>query len=198
MLGELLKRLPADAGDARNLVTDALGIPENLKTKVATIRSDPDLNEQAKVRRIKALALGSPSEHLQQLQGRADAMKADVQNLRLALAPKADRADLFAADQRDKVLSFGRSLPQHELLRYAMEDQVYAEAILLAPHPTMTGLSREQLELVKAAYVERNFGPQLAGITAREKVLEVVNAALEIATNAFRREAGLNEMDIAA
>ena len=197
MLDQFLERLPATAKVERELIATVLGIPENLKTKIAEIRGDGDLNDAAKVRKIKELALGDPLSHLKQLSSRAAAMSTDLANLRQTMQPKQpDRADLFGESQRRELRDYVRTLPPAERARLVMEDQAVTEAVLLA-HPRLSGLSSEQLEAVKQAYTERNFGPQLAGIEQREKILAEVNSAIEHATNMFRREAGLTEREAA-
>jgi hypothetical protein len=142
------------------------------------------------------MAKGAPLEHLRQIRRRVANMAADTQNLRLALAPKApDRSDLFGELQRREVRDHLRTLPDGQRLRLAMEDPAVTEAVLNA-NPVLSGLSAEQLDLVRDGHIERHFAPQLRGIEAREEVLETVNAAIEIATSQFMKETGVNDEEI--
>jgi hypothetical protein len=196
MLDEFLKRLPAEAKEERALVTAAFGIPGTVKEKADEIRGNTRLSEIGKQEKIKELAVGNPLAHLKQLRSRAAAMTADVQNLRKGLQPKApDRADLFGEMQRQELRTFLRTLPDAKRLRLAMEDAAITEAVLHAS-PALSGLSQEQHELVKEAYVERAFGAQLRGIEKREEVISNVGSALTIATRQFLNESGLTEKEI--
>ena len=192
MLDELLKRLPAEATQEREIVTVALRLPEALKAKADAIRGDADLTPDAKARKVKELALGTPLSHLKQLRDRAASMSADVEYLRLAMKPKApDRSDLYGQAERYKLLDLIRAMPEAERFRQCMEDPIFSEAVLTGPHRLSSGLSTEQFELVEKAHVERLHGPQVAGLEKRAAIIEVVTSAMEIAESMFCRESGL-------
>jgi hypothetical protein len=197
MIEEFLKRLPEHAREERGLIEAAFGIPQTLKSRAADIRGDAQLSETGKQNKIRALAAGSPLEHLKQIRSRAAAMKADVNNLRQAFKPKApDRSDSYGELQRRELRDHLRTLPQAERFRMAMEDPTIMEAVLHAPHPVVAGLTNEQHDLFMEAYLDRTFGSQIRGVEQREEIIETVGAALEIATSQFRNESGLKDEDI--
>ncbi len=205
MLDQFLKRLPAEATAERDLITQAFGLPTAVKSKVAEIKGNIRLSDDAKRDDIRAMVLGNPLGYLKQLNGRAAAMTADLNNLKKSFAPKApDRADLFGEMQRRELRDHARSLPPEKRLRAIMDDAQLTEAVLLG-HPSLSGLSTEsqadapsQFEIVRQHYIEKTFGPQLRGVEAREQVVEVVNAALKVAILQFRNESGLNENEMVA
>jgi hypothetical protein len=194
MLSEFLKRLPSTAKEERALVEAAFGLRGTVAEKAAAIRGDQRLSEAGKAADIRAMALGNPREHLRQIRSRAAAMRADAQNARLAMQPKApDRNDLAGEARRREMRDYLRSLPAEQRLRVAMESAEMTEAVIDAPHPALSGLSAEHLDLVRDGHMEKTFGPQLREIEQREKVIEVVNSAIEVATSQFRKETGLSE-----
>lgn len=196
MKDEFLKRLPSSAAEERAIVEALFGLPNTIREKAAAIRADGRLSDGAKADDIRQMAKGTPRQHLQQLRSRAAAMKADVQNRRLALKPKeVDRSDLYAEMQRRELRDHLKTLPAEQRLRAAMDDPAITEAVLNAP-AALSGLSAEHLGLVRDGHMEKTFGPQLADIEKREAVLEVINSAVEIATAQFRRETGLAENEI--
>ncbi len=198
MLDEFLQRLPAGATEERSMVETAFGIPANFKRRAGEIRSDARLSNLAKVDDVKKAALGTFAAHLNQIRSRAAAMTADLTNLRKAMQPPApDRADLYGQAERHKLLDRVLALPQAERFRLAMEDQAVMGAVLAHQHVLFSGLSAEQLSEVRDAFIERNFGPQLAGIEQREEIVETLNSALQVATMQFRNEAGLTEREYA-
>ena len=143
MLDQFLKRLPAEATAERDLITQAFGLPTAVKSKVAEIKGNIRLSDDAKRDDIRAMVLGNPLGHLKQLHGRAVAMTADLTNLKKSFAPKAaDRADLFGEMQRRELRDLVRSLPPEKRLRAVMADAALTEAVLLA-HPSLSGLSTD-------------------------------------------------------
>jgi hypothetical protein len=196
MLDEFMKRLPTTATEERALVTAAFGITTTVREKTEAIRGNARLSEAGKIDDIRAMAKGAPLEHLRQIRRRVANMAADTQNLRLALMPKApDRSDLWSELQRRELRDHLRTLPDPQRLRLAMEDPAITEAVLDA-NPILSGLSAEQLDLVRDGHIERHCAPQLRGIEQREEVIATLNAAVEIASLQFLKESGLDEKEI--
>lgn len=196
MIEQLLNRLPTEATDEREIVTIALTIPENLKAKAAELAADVNLSEVGRQAKMKALAT-DPLTHLRQVKARADAMAASVANLKKAMQPTPpDRADAVLAGLHREIRDWLRAQPSPNRFRAASENPDIAAAVLHVPAP-LTGLSQEQINLVREKQIEREHGPQLRGLAQREEILEVVTAALQIASSEFSKVSGLSEAEIA-
>jgi hypothetical protein len=203
MRDEFLKRLPAAAAEERALIEQLFGISGTVREKAAAIRGDGRLSETGKADDVRAMAKGAPLAHLKQIKARAAAMAADVANARKAFAPPApDRSDLFAETQRRELRDHLWKLPAEQRLRAAMDDPAKAEAVLLA-NPSLSGLTTHgedgapsQYDLVRDQYLQSKFGEQIRAVERREAVVEVISAAVEVASSQFRRESGLNEEEI--
>jgi hypothetical protein len=196
MRDEFLKRLPPNAAEERALVEQLFGIPRTVAEKRAAILNDRRLSEQGKIDDTRTMARGTPLQHLQQLRARVTAMTADVANRRKAVQlPEPDRTDLSAEMRRAELRSFVRGLPQEEKLRFVLGNEAAATAVL-DQVPAISGLNDDLFDRVKQERIERLFGPQLAEIEKREAVVEVVDAALEVATSQFRKESGLDDQEI--
>jgi hypothetical protein len=190
---EFLKRLPSTAKEERALVEAAFGIPGGIRQKKQEIFADARLSDAGKVEDVRKMATGTPLQHLRQIRQRAANMAADTRNMRAALKPKeVDRTDIVAEMQRKELRDYLRSMPDGKKVGAAMENPEIAEAAFHA-HPMLSGLSGAQLEVIREGYLERQFGPQLREIKAREEVVEVLDAALEVAASQFLKETGLSE-----
>jgi hypothetical protein len=194
MKDEFLRRLPATATEERQMVEQAFGIPRTVAEKKAAILSDARLKDEAKAADIKAMARAAPLQHLRQIRQRAANMTADVQNARLAMAPKRDKDG--EADRREIRDAVIRELPAEHRLRRMLENPTIAEAFLLAPDPVVSGLSDEQFETVRQTYTEKKFGDKLRAVEKREEVIETLDAAIRVATSQFQRETGIAENEI--
>jgi hypothetical protein len=197
MKDEFLKRLPASAAEERALVEQLFGIPRTVAEKRAAILSDGRLSDAGKAADIRNMATGAPLQHLRVIRQRAANIAADAKNARLAMQPKApDRSDLAGEARRREMRDYLRSLPAEQRLRMAMESAEMTEAVIDAPHPALSGLSAEHLDLVRDGHMEKTFGPQLRDIEKREEVVEVLNSAVEVASSQFMRESGLGAEEI--
>jgi hypothetical protein len=204
MKDEFLKRLPATAAEERAMVEAAFGLRGTVAAKANEIRSNTRLSDAGKADDIRAMARGTPLQHLRQIRQRAANMAADVANQRRAFAPPTpDRSDLFGEAQRSELRAFVRGMSQEQRLRAVMNDESLAEAVLQA-HPSLSGLTTQgedgapsQYDLVRDQYLQSKFGEQIRAVERREEVVEVLNSAVEIASSQFKRETGLDDQDIA-
>lgn len=193
---EFLRRLPGDAKTERALIETALAIPANLKEKTAAVRLDENLSDAGKNAKVREIASGSPLDHLRQIQKQTKAMSTDIANLRGAMQIKPPEPGSLLAAQQREIRDRFLALPEEGRFRLAKEDPAIGEAILNGPHPAFSGLPKEQIELIRQSHIERLYGAQIAGLEKRKAIIEVVAAAVEIATKQFAAESGLTVAEI--
>ena len=86
-----------------------------------------------------------------------------------------------------------RNLPHVERIRTVLEgENSIASAVLNAP-AVLSGLNADIYSHVAEAQMERTFGPQLREIERREEIAGNLNAAVDVVTSQFRKEAGLKD-----
>jgi hypothetical protein len=174
------------------IVESAFGILAGVQAKAADIRLDKRLSDFGRTERLGELMKGTVGEHLAQLRSRAQVLRADIEgrkkNLRL---PEIDRDDRYGQEERRQIVEYIRGLPLGERLRAATANPQAMQAVLNAPLPIMTGLSDFQIEEVRKAAEQKQFGPQQKQFVAEERQAAVIDDAIALVDSMIAKETGV-------
>jgi hypothetical protein len=204
-LENFLSRVHDGGKTERELITIALAIAGRVTEEADKTRADRRLSDVGRQAKIVDFAAGGPWAYLTKLKDSAVKLRESIATFQATLFPKdLDQSEVVRAMRLQALCDLQLEAKRADRLRIAMTDDPFAEADLLAPHPSLSGISTEtangdqpsEMALVLDAYRERNYPEQLDGIKVRERSLEAVNAALTEATRVIITQAGVTAEEI--
>ncbi|WP_128925596.1 hypothetical protein [Bradyrhizobium guangxiense] len=174
----------------RSHFLSSIDVLDKIEAKRAEARADKRLSDHGRADLVRSHA-PSLAPHLVRAKSAVALARREIKAQRDAMTPRVtDRKDTASAMLRLDLRQFLRGKTQAEIARIAEQDRSVLEAVFEGP-AALSGLTDEVREHILTAHLNRTAAPQMQDLAEQESVVEVLETAIAVASNAVADAAGV-------